>query len=83
MPVQFDADTLDDGRRRLRARPGSSRPPTRTSTAATGGMLNYAAKLGPRSSYRFFLLAPGRATKPQMIALAAGHASRPTCTPSG
>jgi carotenoid cleavage dioxygenase-like enzyme len=36
---------------------------------ATKGMLNYAAKLGPRTSYRFFLLRPGssqpevRATK--------------------
>jgi len=34
---------------------------------ATGGMLNYAAKLGPRSSYRFFLLRPDR-TKPEVLA---------------
>ena len=42
------------------------RPPGQLTTAhphldrATGGMLNYAAKLGPRSSYRFFHLAPGQ-----------------------
>jgi beta,beta-carotene 9',10'-dioxygenase len=34
---------------------------------ATKGMLNYAARLGPRSSYRFFLLRPG-SSKPQVIA---------------
>ena len=34
---------------------------------ATKGMLNYAAKLGPRTSYRFFLLRPG-SSKPEVIA---------------
>jgi beta,beta-carotene 9',10'-dioxygenase len=33
---------------------------------ASDGMLNYAAKLGPRNSYRFFLLRPG-SSKPEMI----------------
>ena len=33
----------------------------------TKGMLNYAAKLGPRTSYRFFLLRPG-SSKPEVIA---------------
>jgi beta,beta-carotene 9',10'-dioxygenase len=34
---------------------------------ATGGLLNYAAKLGPRNRYRFFLLEPG-ADEPRVIA---------------
>ena len=32
---------------------------------ASGGMLNYAAKLGPRNRYRFFLLRPGRRRSPR------------------
>ena len=34
---------------------------------ASGGMLNYAAKLGPRNSYRFFLLEPD-AAEPRVVA---------------
>jgi beta,beta-carotene 9',10'-dioxygenase len=34
---------------------------------STKGMLNYAAKLGPRTSYRFFLLRPG-SSRPEVIA---------------
>jgi carotenoid cleavage dioxygenase-like enzyme len=54
LPVQFDARTLEAAD----VRP--YRPPGQLSTAhphldrASGSMLNYAAKLGPRSSYRFF-----------------------------
>ena len=66
IPVEFDAETL--------ATAGVPyKPPGQLSTAhphmdrATKGMLNYAAKLGPRSSYRFFLLRPG-SSKPEVIA---------------
>jgi carotenoid cleavage dioxygenase-like enzyme len=64
--VQFDADTLA-------AAGVAYQPPGQLTTAhphldrATGGMLNYAAKLGPRSSYRFFLLGPGR-DEPEVLA---------------
>ncbi len=66
IPVEFDAETL--------ATVGVAyKPPGHLTTAhphldrATKGMLNYAAKLGPRSSYRFFLLRPDR-SKPEVIA---------------
>jgi beta,beta-carotene 9',10'-dioxygenase len=66
IPVEFDAETLA-------AAGVPYKPPGQLSTAhphmdrATKGMLNYAAKLGPRTSYRFFLLRPG-STKPEVIA---------------
>jgi carotenoid cleavage dioxygenase-like enzyme len=66
IPVEFDADTLA-------AAGVAYDPPGQLSTAhphmdrETKGMLNYAAKLGPRSSYRFFLLRPG-SSKPQVLA---------------
>jgi beta,beta-carotene 9',10'-dioxygenase len=66
IPVEFDGETL--------ATAGVPyKPPGQLSTAhphmdrATKGMLNYAAKLGPRNSYRFFLLRPG-SSKPEVIA---------------
>jgi beta,beta-carotene 9',10'-dioxygenase len=66
IPVEFDPETL--------AAAGVPYvPPGQLSTAhphmdrATKGMLNYAAKLGPRTSYRFFLLRPG-SSKPEVIA---------------
>jgi carotenoid cleavage dioxygenase-like enzyme len=66
IPVQFDAETL--------ASAGVAyEPPGHLTTAhphldrATRGMLNYAAKLGPRTSYRFFLLRP-ESSKPEVIA---------------
>ncbi len=37
---------------------------------ASGGMLNYAAKLGPRNEYRFFHLGPEPDAKPHVIASA-------------
>jgi beta,beta-carotene 9',10'-dioxygenase len=65
IPVEFNGETL--------ATAGVPyKPPGHLSTAhphvdrATGGMLNYAAKLGPRSSYRFFLLRP-ESSKPDLI----------------
>lgn len=64
--VQFDPQTL--------ATVGVPfMPPGMVTTAhphmerATKGMLNYAAKLGPRNEYRFFHLAPD-ATEPEVIA---------------
>ena len=56
LPVEFDPDTLAS------AEVHPYRAPGQLSTAhphvdrATGGLINYAAKLGPRSSYRFFSL---------------------------
>jgi carotenoid cleavage dioxygenase-like enzyme len=68
LPVQFDPDTLaaagvawDVPGELTTAHPHLDR--------STGGMLNYAAKLGPRSHYRFFHLAPD-AGEPQVIASA-------------
>jgi beta,beta-carotene 9',10'-dioxygenase len=66
IPVEFDADTLA-------AAGVPYDPPGQLSTAhphmdrATKGMLNYAAKLGPRNSYRFFLLRPD-SSKPEVLA---------------
>jgi carotenoid cleavage dioxygenase-like enzyme len=66
IPVEFDADTLG-------AAGVAYNVPGQLTTAhphidrATKGMLNYAAKLGPRSTYRFFLLPPN-ASKPRVIA---------------
>ncbi len=66
IPVEFDSETLA-------AAGVPYKPPGQLSTAhphmdrATKGMLNYAAKLGPRTSYRFFLLRPG-SSKPEVIA---------------
>jgi carotenoid cleavage dioxygenase-like enzyme len=66
IPVQFDAETLA-------AAGVAYEPPGQLTTAhphldrGTKGMLNYAAKLGPRSSYRFFLLRPS-GSKPEVIA---------------
>jgi len=64
--VQFDPETLE-------AAGVPFQPPGMLTTAhphldrATGGMLNYAAKLGPRSSYRFFHLGPDD-SEPEVIA---------------
>ena len=66
IPVQFDPETLA-------AAGVAYEPPGQLTTAhphmdrATKGMLNYAAKLGPRTSYRFFLLRP-ESSKPEVIA---------------
>jgi beta,beta-carotene 9',10'-dioxygenase len=66
IPVQFDQETLSTAG-------VPYKPPGQLTTAhphldrATHGMLNYAAKLGPRNSYRFFLLRPD-SSKPELIA---------------
>jgi beta,beta-carotene 9',10'-dioxygenase len=66
IPVQFDAETLETAGVAYEvpgmlttAHPHLDRP--------TKGMLNYAAKLGPRNEYRFFLLGPD-GTQPRVIA---------------
>jgi carotenoid cleavage dioxygenase-like enzyme len=66
IPVEFDPATL--------ATAGVAyRPPGTLTTAhphldrSTGGMVNYAAKLGPRNEYRFFHLPPSSAS-PRVIA---------------
>lgn len=66
IPVEFDAETLETAG-------VAYEPPGMLTTAhphlerATGGMLNYAAKVGPRNSYRFFHLGPDSA-EPEVVA---------------
>ncbi len=67
IPVEFDAETLaaagvawDVPGMLTTAHPHLDR--------ASGGMLNYAAKLGPRNSYRFFLLGSDRGAEPEVVA---------------
>src|SRR5581483_1222217 len=68
IPVEFDADTLGAAGVAYDV-PGHLTTAHPHMDRGTKGMLNYAAKLGPRSSYRFFLLPPG-ASKPRVIASA-------------
>jgi beta,beta-carotene 9',10'-dioxygenase len=65
LPVLFDRDTLAAAGVAYKA-PGQLTTAHPHLDRATGGMLNYAAKLGPRSSYRFFLVRPD-STSPQVI----------------
>ena len=67
IPVEFDPDTL--------AAAGVAWDVPGTLTTAhphldrdSGGMLNYAAKLGPRNHYRFFLLGPAAGADPRVVA---------------
>jgi beta,beta-carotene 9',10'-dioxygenase len=66
IPVQFDPATLA-------AAGVAYKPPGLLTTAhphldrSSGGMLNYAAKLGPRSEYRFFHVRPD-SREPEVIA---------------
>jgi carotenoid cleavage dioxygenase-like enzyme len=54
MPVQFDPETLAVAGVRPHEVPGQLTTAHPHADRAGGGMLNYAAKLGRRSSYRFF-----------------------------
>jgi beta,beta-carotene 9',10'-dioxygenase len=71
LPVQFDPHTLEAADVRPYRVPGQLSTAHPHSDRATGSMLNYAAKLGLRSSYRFFEV--GRSTtgehptKPRII----------------
>ena len=67
LPVQFDARTLRAADAPAYRAPGELTTAHPHLDRTTGGMINYAAKLGPRSSYRFFGLDPA-ATKPRMLA---------------
>ena len=66
LPVQFDAETLETAGVAYEA-PGLLTTAHPHTERATGGMLNYAAKVGPRNSYRFFHLGPN-ADEPQVVA---------------
>lgn len=66
IPIQFDPETLET------AGVGWDVPGTLTTAhphldRRNGGMLNYAAKLGPRNQYRFFGIAPGD-SDPEILA---------------
>lgn len=66
LPVQFDPHTLESAGVRPYEAPGQLTTAHPHMDRASGGMLNYAAKLGARSSYRFFHLAPNE-SKPRAI----------------
>ncbi len=67
LPVQFDASTLKTADVRPYRAPGQLSTAHPHMDRASGGMLNYAAKLGPRSSYRFFAVGPNE-SQPRTIA---------------
>ncbi len=66
LPVQFDPLTLETAGVRPYVTPGQLTTAHPHLDRSSGGMLNYAAKLGPRSSYRFFAVGPDE-TKPRVI----------------
>jgi carotenoid cleavage dioxygenase-like enzyme len=67
LPVQFDARTLATAEVAPYVAPGELTTAHPHLDRTSGGAINYAAKLGPRNSYRFFALDPA-ATKPRMLA---------------
>jgi beta,beta-carotene 9',10'-dioxygenase len=71
LPVQFDPHTLEAANVRPYEAPGQLSTAHPHADRTSGAMLNYAAKLGPRSSYRFFEVPAaadgGRSTKPRVI----------------
>ena len=67
LPVQFDPHTLETAGVRPYEVPGQLSTAHPHSDRASGGMLNYAAKLGRTSSYRFFGVSP-KDSKPSVIA---------------
>jgi beta,beta-carotene 9',10'-dioxygenase len=66
IPVQFDAETLETAGVAYKA-PGILTTAHPHLDRATNGMLNYAAALGARNQYRFFILRP-EASEPEVIA---------------
>jgi beta,beta-carotene 9',10'-dioxygenase len=58
LPVQFDPHTLETAEVRPYTAPGQLSTAHPHMDRASKGMINYAAKLGPRSSYRFFGVDP-------------------------
>ncbi|HTC71362.1 MAG TPA: carotenoid oxygenase family protein [Solirubrobacteraceae bacterium] len=67
LPVQFDPQTLEAAEVRPFVAPGQLSTAHPHLDRASGGMINYAAQLGPRSSYRFFALEPGSAAQETLI----------------
>jgi beta,beta-carotene 9',10'-dioxygenase len=67
LPVQFDPHTLKAAGVRPYEVPGQLSTAHPHADRASGGMLNYAAKLGARSSYRFFAVGP-QESSPRVIA---------------
>ncbi len=71
LPVQFDPHTLQAAGVRPFEAPGQLTTAHPHLDRASGGMLNYAARLGARISYRFFALEPHgseRTVRPRVIA---------------
>ena len=68
MPVRFDPHTLQSARVPELAAPGELASAHPHLERSSGGMLNYAAHLGPRSSYRFYTLAPQEGAKAVTVA---------------
>ena len=66
IPVEFDAETLETVGVAYDT-PGMLTTAHPHLERADGGMLNYAAKVGPRDSYRFFHVAPD-AKEPRVLA---------------
>ncbi len=64
--VEFDGETLETAGVAYEA-PGMLTTAHPHLDRRSGGMLNYAAKLGPRNRYRFYLLGPGE-SEPSVIA---------------
>jgi beta,beta-carotene 9',10'-dioxygenase len=63
LPVQFDPATLEAASVRPYVAPGQLSTAHPHADRASGAMLNYAAKLGPRSTYRFYEVPPAPAGK--------------------
>lgn len=71
LPVEFDAQTLQSAGVHPFKAPGQLTTAHPHVDRTSGAMLNYAAKLGPRSSYRFFSIdgaGTGMKTKPRILA---------------
>jgi beta,beta-carotene 9',10'-dioxygenase len=66
LPVEFDPQTLDSAGVHPYVAPGQLSTAHPHGDRSTGAMINYAAKLGPRSSYRFFTVSP-ESQKPAVI----------------
>lgn len=66
IPVEYDPETLAAAGVPYRA-PGELSTAHPHMDRATKGMLNYAAKLAPRSTYRFFHVSPGD-SEPEVVA---------------
>ncbi len=69
IPVEFDAETLATAGVAYEV-PGTLTTAHPHLDRGSGGMLNYAAKLGPRNEYRFFHLGPENGAEPEIIASA-------------